>query len=52
MRWLVGSVDDWNLLFKRAFDCLALGGWLESYEMSTIWESNDGSVTENSALGQ
>jgi len=52
IRWLVGSVDDWNLLFKRAFDCLAPGGWLESHEMSTTWESDDGSVTDNSALGQ
>lgn len=52
MRWLVGSIDDWNLLFRRAFDCLAPGGWLESYEMSTMWESDDGSVTEKSALGQ
>lgn len=52
MRWLVGSIDDWDTLFKRAYDCLAPGGYLESYEMSTMWESDDGSVTENTALGQ
>ncbi|KAK1753953.1 S-adenosyl-L-methionine-dependent methyltransferase [Echria macrotheca] len=52
MRWLVGSIDDWNALFRRAFSCLRPGGWLESYEMSTMWESDDGSVTEKSALGQ
>ena len=52
MRWLVGSIDDWNRLFKQAFDALAPGGWLESYEMSTLWESDDGSVTDKTALGQ
>ncbi|GAB1312634.1 SAM-dependent methylransferase [Madurella fahalii] len=52
MRWLVGSIDDWNALFSRAYDCLKPGGWLESYEMSTVWESDDGSVTEKTALGQ
>ena len=52
MRWLVGSIDDWYLLFKRAYACLKPGGWLESYEMSTVWESDDGSVGENTALAQ
>lgn len=52
MRWLVGSIDDWDALFARAFECLVPGGWLESYEMSTVWESDDGSVTEKTALGQ
>ncbi|KAK5653418.1 hypothetical protein OQA88_8903 [Cercophora sp. LCS_1] len=52
LRWLVGSVDDWYLLIKRAYDCLAPGGWIESYEMSVMWESDDGSVTESTALGQ
>jgi len=52
MRWLVGSIDDWNRLFQRAYECLAPGGWLESYEMSTMWESDNGSVTDKSALGQ
>lgn len=52
MRWLVGSIDDWDRLFQRAYDCTKPGGWLESYEMSTMWESDDGSVTDKSALGQ
>ena len=52
MRWLVGSIDDWDLLFKRAYACLKPGGWLESYEMSTVWESDDGSVGANTALAQ
>lgn len=52
MRWLVGSIDDWNALFRRALGCLKPGGWLESYEMSPMWESDNGSVTEKTALGQ
>ena len=52
MRWLVGSIDDWYRLFKQAFECLRPGGWFESYEMSTTWYSDDGSVTDKTALGQ
>ena len=46
---MLGSIDDWNLLFKRAFDHLKPGGWLESYEMSAFMESDDGTVTDQTA---
>ncbi|KAK3360485.1 S-adenosyl-L-methionine-dependent methyltransferase [Lasiosphaeria hispida] len=52
IRWLIGSVTDWDRLFERAFDHMRVGGWLESYETSAMVESDDGSVTETSALGQ
>jgi len=52
MRWLIGSIDDWYALFERAFNCIKPGGWLESYEMLPVWESDDGTVTETMALGQ
>ena len=52
MRWLMGSIDDWTALFERARDCLKPGGWLESYEMSPIWMSDEARITPDTALGQ
>lgn len=52
MRWLVGSVTNWEALFGQAYRALRPGGWLESYEGAAIMESDDGSVSENSAMGQ
>ncbi|KAM5364974.1 hypothetical protein ACJZ2D_011234 [Fusarium nematophilum] len=51
-RWLVGSVQDWEGLFKQAYRALKPGGYLESHETSARVLSDDGSVEENSALGQ
>jgi hypothetical protein len=52
IRGLVGSIDDWHVLFQRAFTCLKPGGWLESYEINPSWESDDNTVAEKSAMGQ
>ena len=52
MRLLVGSVSDWNALFAEAYKTLKPGGWIESYEGTPIVESDDGTVTETSAMGQ
>ena len=49
MRWLIGSVNDWNAIAKRAFDHLKPGGWFETYEMSAIIESDDSTVTDKCA---
>ena len=32
MRWLMGSIVDWDALFAEAFKTLKPGGWVESYE--------------------
>lgn len=52
MRFLVGSIGDWEALFTQAFHTLRPGGWLESYESGSIISSDDGTVPEDSALGQ
>lgn len=52
MRWLVGSVSDWEALYAQAYRALRPGGWLESYEGTAIMESDDGSVPGDSAMGQ
>lgn len=40
-RYLIGSVPDWNHLFKEAYKTLKPGGWLESLEGSSKLESDD-----------
>lgn len=52
MRWLVGNIEDWYELFKEIFRALKPGGYFESKESSAIITSDDGTVTEDSALSQ
>lgn len=52
IRWLVGSIPDWNALFGEAFRCCKPNGWVESHETSSIITSDDNTVKEDSALGQ
>lgn len=39
-------------MFKQAHRTLKPGGWLESFEASPTIESDDGTVTPESAMGQ
>ena len=52
MRYLTGSIIDWNDLFAQAFRCCKSGGYVESLEASPYMQSDDGTVTEDSAMGQ
>lgn len=52
MRYLHGSIPDWNALFREAFRVLKPGGWVESYEASPRIESDDGSVGPESAMNE
>ena len=52
MRFLVGSIADWTALFKEAYSSCQPGGYVESFEVSPHLESDDGTVTEKSAMGQ
>ncbi|KAJ9150724.1 Methyltransferase domain-containing protein [Pleurostoma richardsiae] len=52
IRWLVGSIVDWTALFKEAYRCLKPGGYLESHDASSVMASDDGTVAEDSAMGQ
>ncbi|KAM0210058.1 hypothetical protein ACHAQI_006174 [Fusarium lateritium] len=52
MRWLVGSIVDWTVLFKQAYKSLKPGGYAESYEPGSRVESDDGTVRDGSALSQ
>ena len=52
IRYLFGSIPDWDALFQEAFRVLKPGGYVESLEPSTIFRSDDGSIEEGSALDQ
>ncbi|KAM5353328.1 hypothetical protein ACJZ2D_016769 [Fusarium nematophilum] len=52
MRWLVGSMRDWEALCSEAFRVCKPGGWLESHEASSIIKSDDNTVDGKSAMGQ
>jgi ubiquinone/menaquinone biosynthesis C-methylase UbiE len=52
IRWLIGSIPDWNRFFEEAYKTCKPGGWVESFEPSGIITSDDDTVKENSALGQ
>lgn len=52
MRFLVGSIDDWKALFREAYRSCKPGGYVESFEVSPFIESDDGTVTDSTALGQ
>nr|RBQ97258.1 hypothetical protein FVER53263_06746 [Fusarium verticillioides] len=51
-RWLVGSIVDWDQLFKEAYRCLKPGGYIESHEALSRMDCDDGSITEKSAMHQ
>lgn len=52
LRWLVGSIKDWDALCSEAFRVCKPGGWIESHEASSNIESDDGTVDGDSAMGQ
>ncbi|RKL25671.1 hypothetical protein BFJ68_g301 [Fusarium oxysporum] len=51
-RWLVGSIVDWDQLFKEAYRCLKPGGYIESHEALSRMDCDDGTITEKSAMHQ
>ena len=46
---MLGSIEDWVKLYKQAYRCLKPGGWLEHSDFSVTFQSDDGSVPEDSA---
>ncbi|KAF5227093.1 hypothetical protein FANTH_14875 [Fusarium anthophilum] len=52
LRYLVGCIPDWTELFSQAYKTLKPGGWIESFEISPTAESDDGTVTYDSAMAQ
>jgi len=50
MRFLYGSIDNWDNLFAEAFRVCKPGGWVESHEASPRMESDDVPVAKNAAM--
>ncbi|KXJ89447.1 S-adenosyl-L-methionine-dependent methyltransferase [Microdochium bolleyi] len=50
MRTLCGAVQDWQTLFTQAYDTLAPGGWLESYETEATFTSDTYDIPADSPL--
>jgi len=52
IRNMYGSISDWDALYAEAFRCLKPGGYIEEHEGSTKWECENGTITEDTPLGQ
>lgn len=52
IRYMTGSVQNWDALFDQAFQSIKPGGYLESFESTGYFVSDDGTVKEDSALAQ
>ncbi|KAJ9134150.1 methyltransferase [Pleurostoma richardsiae] len=52
LRYLYGSIPDWDALFREAYRVCKPGGWVESYEASARMECDDGTVGDKSAINE
>ncbi|KAJ5277607.1 hypothetical protein N7534_003675 [Penicillium rubens] len=52
MRHMTGSFSppEWELVYKKCYDNLRTGGWIEQVEMSFIVQTDDGSLPPDSVL--
>jgi len=52
VRELTGSIKDWNAFYREAYRICKPGGFLEHFDNSCNFVSDDGTITEDSPLGQ
>ncbi|KAJ5439018.1 uncharacterized protein N7458_010016 [Penicillium daleae] len=54
LRHMLGSFDEegWNTLYKRCYDNLAPGGWIEEFELDISVKTDDNSLAEDSELAK
>jgi len=52
MRYLFGAIADWNALLKQAYRTCKPGGYVESFETSCVFKSDDGTLVEGSPMDQ
>ncbi|KAI1190801.1 S-adenosyl-L-methionine-dependent methyltransferase [Nemania serpens] len=50
LRYLYGSISDWDALYAQAFRACKPGGWVEAVDPSVNLRSDDGSVREGTAF--
>ena len=52
LRWLVGTIEDWTELFRQAYRVLKPGGFIETFECNGFYESDDGTMTDETHLSR
>ncbi|KAK0725557.1 S-adenosyl-L-methionine-dependent methyltransferase [Lasiosphaeris hirsuta] len=52
MRYLFGSIADWDELYREAYRVCKPGGWIESFDTSAKFGSDDDSIPEGSPMDQ
>ncbi|KAK4448001.1 Phosphomethylethanolamine N-methyltransferase [Podospora aff. communis PSN243] len=52
MTYLFGAIADWNTLLKRAYHACKPGGYVESFETTCVFKSDDGTLLEGSPMDQ
>jgi hypothetical protein len=52
MRYLFGSIPDWTKLLKQAYRACKPGGYVESFEASCVFKSDDGTLKEGSPMDE
>ncbi|KAI0162009.1 S-adenosyl-L-methionine-dependent methyltransferase [Xylariaceae sp. FL1272] len=50
LRYLFGSIADWDALYAEAYKATKPGGWVQAVEASVNLRSEDGSVCEGTAM--
>lgn len=52
MRFLMGSIVDWDALFANAYRTCKPGGWVETAEASCVVRSDHEEIPDNAAIMQ
>jgi hypothetical protein len=50
IRYLYGAISDWNALFREAYRVTKPGGWIESFEASSVFQSDNDTVVPGTAM--
>ena len=52
MRYLFGSIPDWPALLQQAYRACKPGGYVESFEASCVYQSDDGTLKPGSPMDE
>ncbi|KAH8648895.1 methyltransferase family protein [Tricladium varicosporioides] len=52
VRCMLGAIQDWAHLYREIYKCTKPGGYIEHLEISIMFKSEDGSVTEDHFMAQ
>ncbi|RYO55623.1 hypothetical protein AA0113_g8709 [Alternaria arborescens] len=52
VRCMLGAIQDWAHLYREIYKCTKPGGYIEHLEISIMFKSEDGTVTEDHFMAQ